>query len=81
MKSWLQDNGIEIYSIHNERKSVDIIEQLISSLLKLEQVHILTLISKVMIKISYLKLVIFDGDICKGYTPSWSEEEFFVKKS
>ena len=65
MKSWLQDNGIEIYSIHNERKSVDIIEQLISSLLKLEQVHILTLISKVMIKISYLKLVIFDGDICK----------------
>ena len=22
MKSWLQDNGIELYSIHNEGKSV-----------------------------------------------------------
>ena len=22
MKSWLEDNGIEMYSIHNERKSV-----------------------------------------------------------
>ena len=59
MKSWLEENNIEMCSTHNEEKSV-IAERLIrAKKIKVKKkTHILTLVKKLIIKIQNSKLVV-----------------------
>ena len=85
MKSWLQDN-IELYSKHNERKSVvsgRFIENFKESLSMSKIADIMIIALKVMIKTLNLKLAIVweyqniennKNIFVKSYTLNWSEE-------
>ena len=57
MKSWLQDNDVEIYSTHNE--DMPVVPGLLKQILLMEgQAQILTSIRRIIRKILNLKLVI-----------------------
>ena len=64
MKSWLKDNNIEMYSVHNDEKYK-------TSMSKNVYIDRLDKILRTS-KYKY----IFE----KGYVPSWSEEVFMIKK-
>ena len=73
MKTWLQENEIEIYLTCKETKSV-VAERFIRNLeYKISKKKMLTLISWT-IKISKYKNI-----FAKGCTPNWSEEVFIIK--
>ena len=69
-KKWLQDNDIEMYSIHNDRISV-IAERFIGTLK--------TKIYKYMTYMTYMTSK-YKNVLAKGYTPNWSKEVFVVSK-
>ena len=66
--------------------TINIIEKLKWSLLKLKMIHILTILEKLMIEIPNLKMVILleyqntKTFFSKGYTPNWSEEASVIKE-
>ena len=66
--------------------TINIIEKLKWSLLKLKMIHILTILEKLMIQIPNLKMVILlehqntKTFLSKGYTPNWSEEVSVIKE-
>ena len=81
MKSWLKDNNIEMYSVHNDEKYVfaeRCIRKLKNKIYKYKtsmskNVYIDRL-DKILRTSKYK--YIFE----KGYVPSWSEQVFMIKK-
>ena len=74
MESWLGKNDIEMYSTHNEGKSV-VAERFIRTL-EIE----LTLVQKLTTKIgNIVRISKYKNIFAKCYTPNWPEEVFMVK--
>ena len=71
-KKWLKDNDIEMYSIHNEGKSV-VAERFIRTLKNK--------IKKNKNKVGdHVRISNYKNIFAKGYIPNWSEEVFIISK-
>ena len=76
-KKWLKDNDIEMYSTHNEGKSV-VAERFIRTLKNKIDKH-LTSVSKYVNDKNHVRKSKYKNIFAKGYTPHWSEEVFVIK--
>ena len=76
-KKWLKDNDIEMYSTHNEGKSV-VAERFIRTLKNKIDKH-LTSVSKYVNDKNHVRKSKYKNIFAKGYTPHWSEEIFVIK--
>ena len=95
MKSWLEKNDIEMFSTHNEGKSV-VAERFIRTIKNKiykhmtsisEDLYIDKLVGKEVndndpkFKVGdHVRISKYKNIFAKGYTPNWSEEVFVIKK-